>query len=90
MNTEVKVKIVKHEKVNLEQKQVIKLAKRVLCEMYDWDENYYISKDGKNVQQDVEYHTSHSFDITENVRKATTQDHVTVKIFKDIQSFYKN
>jgi hypothetical protein len=90
MNTEVKVEVIKYEKVNLNISQVEELAKSMLSEMYNWKEDYYISKDGKKVIHDVEYYTSHSFEMTEPVRDTTPQDIITYQLFKDMSEFKRN
>jgi len=84
MKYQVNVKITKQETVNLDLKEIKRIALDLIYEMYDWKPSYYISEDGKKVLEDVEYYTSHKFDITEIVRKTKPKDKFISKLVKDI------
>ena len=58
------------------------IAKGYLCEVFDWDEDYFI-EDGE-VKVRKSYHSSHSFNSNEKVREASDRDILAYKLFKKL------
>jgi len=61
-----------------------KMIMKELYELFNLKSDYFIS-DG-NIMQNVEYHTSHSWDSDEIVRPVTKDDELNINFLKKINS----
>lgn len=78
------VPFTEYKEVQLDKRSINTVFRKRLFELLDWHEDYKI-KDGK-VYKEVEYYTSHKFDVDEEVRVATDQDYENERIVKMLLS----
>ena len=70
------------DKFHIDREEQQRITKKTLGEEFGCYEGYFI-KDGK-LMQNVEYHTSHSWDTDEVIREATELDEAVLLIYKHL------
>lgn len=85
----VRVKEVKEHEVPLTKKEAIKLALKVIEKYLGFKPNYFIEDD--KVKEEVEYYTSHRFELVEDVRRVNDLDEHTYAVVKALKEvFYES
>lgn len=79
----VRVKEVKEHEVPLLKKEAIKLALKVIDKYLGFKPHYFIEDD--KVKEEVEYYTSHRFELVEDVRTVNHLDEHTYAVVKALK-----
>ena len=69
--------------VDIDDQQMLEITLEYLYQKFNWKLGYYI-KDNV-VYEDVEYYTSHSYDVTEKVRDASFDDIMVYEFLKKLR-----
>lgn len=82
------VEVVKYEKVQLNSNAAMKIAREILQEAFNLNDDHSINADGKLVEE-TEYHTSHSWFEKKIIRTALERDKTFFATMKRLSEFEK-